>query len=301
MNYNSAEISAYSAQPIELYHFADSADTPNEWNYTSGDEMITYSGDNYTPIAISRNTIKAIGSIRGDTLQLRVARDNAVAVQWVSLAPMASFWLTVYRWHRNTTNPNDVVVIWRGRVRAVSWQGSEAILECEPLIGLLKRPALRARFQFTCNHQLYDGRCRKLITDQTPDPENVEFTQTIVVDSISSNGLTITASPDLLATELNSPDGGPIYETFFRGGYAIDDAEVDGTGERRFIVAHDGAAGATITLWQPFIALVAGDLLTVIAGCDRSAATCAAKFGNIVNFGGFPAMPPVNPFSDGVQ
>jgi len=36
---------------------------------------------------------------------------------------------------------------------------------------------------------------------------------------------------------------------------------------------------------------VAGDALTVTAGCDRRLATCARKFGNAVNFRGFPHIP----------
>ena len=34
-------------------------------------------------------------------------------------------------------------------------------------------------------------------------------------------------------------------------------------------------------------------------GCDLRAATCAAKFGNLPNFGGFPEIPGRNPFGGG--
>ena len=37
--------------------------------------------------------------------------------------------------------------------------------------------------------------------------------------------------------------------------------------------------------------LQAGDLLRLEAGCDRTAATCKAKFGNFLNFRGFPHIP----------
>ncbi|SFZ85871.1 phage conserved hypothetical protein BR0599 [Devosia enhydra] len=37
--------------------------------------------------------------------------------------------------------------------------------------------------------------------------------------------------------------------------------------------------------------VVAGDLLVVIAGCDRRFATCREKFANAVNFRGFPHVP----------
>jgi hypothetical protein len=34
-----------------------------------------------------------------------------------------------------------------------------------------------------------------------------------------------------------------------------------------------------------------------VAGCDRTFATCQSKFGNSLNFGGFPWIPVKNPFA----
>ncbi|PTW57649.1 putative phage protein (TIGR02218 family) [Breoghania corrubedonensis] len=53
-----------------------------------------------------------------------------------------------------------------------------------------------------------------------------------------------------------------------------------------------GADGAVLTLWlAPSAAITAGDGFTVSAGCDKRAATCRAKFANLINFRGFPHMP----------
>ena len=38
-------------------------------------------------------------------------------------------------------------------------------------------------------------------------------------------------------------------------------------------------------------AVAVGDFLTVLPGCDKTAATCIAKFGNIINFQGEPDVP----------
>ncbi len=51
-------------------------------------------------------------------------------------------------------------------------------------------------------------------------------------------------------------------------------------------------ADVVIELWlSPPMAIAAGDAFEVTAGCDRTAETCAAKFGNLLNFRGFPHMP----------
>ena len=72
-----------------------------------------------------------------------------------------------------------------------------------------------------------------------------------------------------------------------------------------------GQVGAVITLSRPIPELAAalaepqidtdtGNPLPVLVdiapGCDLRASTCAAKFGNLANFGGFPEIPGRNPF-----
>jgi hypothetical protein len=43
--------------------------------------------------------------------------------------------------------------------------------------------------------------------------------------------------------------------------------------------------------------LAVGNAFEAFAGCDRSFSTCQSKFGNSLNFGGFPWIPPKNPFA----
>jgi hypothetical protein len=78
-----------------------------------------------------------------------------------------------------------------------------------------------------------------------------------------------------------------------------------------FITGH---AGALMTLSRPMPELASAltnpalDPITgaplpvsidIAHGCDLRAATCTAKFGNLLNFGGFPAIPGRNPFGGG--
>ncbi|OZA75833.1 MAG: hypothetical protein B7X76_11380 [Azorhizobium sp. 39-67-5] len=51
-------------------------------------------------------------------------------------------------------------------------------------------------------------------------------------------------------------------------------------------------SGALVRLWQrPPAPVVAGDGVTVTMGCDKRFTTCRDRFGNAVNFRGFPHMP----------
>ena len=63
-------------------------------------------------------------------------------------------------------------------------------------------------------------------------------------------------------------------------------------GRAQEVRRHAAGAPATIELWQPFAhAIAPGDTFDITAGCDKQFATCKARFGNGVNFRGFPHMP----------
>jgi len=50
--------------------------------------------------------------------------------------------------------------------------------------------------------------------------------------------------------------------------------------------------GRTVELWQALQAeILPGDLIRIEAGCDRRFPTCRLKFGNTLNFRGFPHIP----------
>ena len=52
------------------------------------------------------------------------------------------------------------------------------------------------------------------------------------------------------------------------------------------------AGGRQVELWQePPAGLAVGDRFRLVAGCDKRAETCREKFGNFLNFRGFPQIP----------
>jgi uncharacterized phage protein (TIGR02218 family) len=64
------------------------------------------------------------------------------------------------------------------------------------------------------------------------------------------------------------------------------------SGRRERIIAHEVRTAVALVLWREGgAAMAAGDAFTVVAGCDKSFETCKAKFGNALNFRGFPHLP----------
>ena len=51
-------------------------------------------------------------------------------------------------------------------------------------------------------------------------------------------------------------------------------------------------SGGIVTLMTPMDEVIqVGDRMAIVAGCDKKSATCKTKFGNLVNFRGFPDVP----------
>lgn len=266
MTYQATEQSVHGAEPVELYRFAAGGET---WTYTSGAQPHDYLGQTYAPLAISRSA-PTQGNDRQGQITLTVARDNPVAALFRVIPPGPAMTLTVYRVH---PADGETVALWTGRVRAVAWAGSEAQLTCDPVTGVLARDGLRYGYTATCNHLLYSGRCGVNALDH----------QVIVpVAGISTVGDTLTS-----AALAGYPD------QHFRGGFIVRNFE-----DYRMILA---SSGGSIVLLLPFEQIDPTDTLNVYPGCDRTLADCEARYNNVVNFGGFPFVPPKNPFDTGIE
>lgn len=127
-------------------------------------------------------------------------------------------------------------------------------------------------YQRSCRADLGDARCKF-------DAMRAGFraTGSVVADA----GGSITAN---LASAFE--------DDFFTGGRL---SVVGGAnaGARAAIKSHRrSGVDAMIALWTPLAGVIApGDAIELVAGCDKTASTCQGKFGNIVNFRGFPHMP----------
>lgn len=112
--------------------------------------------------------------------------------------------------------------------------------------------------------------------------------------------------------DLNAPGYfAEVPVELIEGGKFLEFSSLEGFEDRwfergRYVVRTGGAAGLIglvkndqlkdqtrkIELWEELRApLVAGDMIRFDAGCDRRPATCKLKFGNFLNFQGFPTIP----------
>ena len=87
-------------------------------------------------------------------------------------------------------------------------------------------------------------------------------------------------------------DDGSRGQDYFAGGTATFTTGGNAGAIIEIRADHHDATGAWIDLWStPAQPVAVGDAIRLTAGCDKTHATCIAKFGNAINFRGFPYMP----------
>lgn len=175
-------------------------------------------------------------------------------------------------WRVNWQDVTQRVLMRSGSLGEVTRAGSAFRAEIRGLAHYLQQPRGRL-YQFACDAELGDARCG--IGLGAP-----AYTATGTVVSASADRRMIVSG--LATYETNHFTRGLL--TFTSGANAGHAIEV-----KRHALAD---AVVTIEVWaampQP---IVGGDTFSIVAGCDKTFATCAGKFANSINFRGFPHMP----------
>lgn len=205
--------------------------------------------------------------------------DNAEAVGALSAAAVTEEDLRAGRfdsaevavWLVNWSEPEQRMLRFRGTIGEVSQAGITFRAELRGLTDALNRPTRRV-FQKDCSAVLGDTRCKVDLSDPAYQAE---------VTILAMRG-----ASSLLV------ERGAFTERWFAGGsLAFQTGAAKGlSAVIRMDTLHED--GRQIDLWKtPAVMPVIGDRLLIRAGCDRTASTCRNKFGNFLNFRGFPDLP----------
>ncbi len=172
----------------------------------------------------------------------------------------------------NWAEPKDFIAQFRGHLGEISRAGGSFKAELRGLTELLNRPHGMA-YTPGCSAVLGDGRCRF-------DLDQPGYAVEIPVETVEDGRI-------FLFSDFASFD-----DRWFEGGrFAVASGAAKGL---IGVVKIDRQAGPLrrIELWQSLGAPVAeGDVVQVFSGCDKTKATCQAKFDNFRNFRGFPHIP----------
>lgn len=276
------ESSAVDSQPMELYLFQQ---LEKKWPWTTADIDILSDGDYYQSQAIVRSDLNISGARSEDILELEVSPDNEIVQLFTRGVPEHSISVTMFRVqrqhvtspfsgsvYRTLLDPANKLTMWHGRVRAVQWTRESATITCDLFGTSSARHAPRKVYSKMCTNMLYDEGCK--IAKEDPR-WRVEGQVTL------AEGL-----------QVHMLEAGTRPNGFFSGGILVRNGR-----DHRMVYGH---ISNTLYLLIPFVGLEAGEVLELYAGCDRFILTCKTRFDNVLNFGGFPLIPPINPFESGI-
>lgn len=244
----------------------------SELGFTDHDRVLSFDGldfepeSGFTPSAIEAGTGLAADShsVAGALSSARITEADIAA----GLYDRAEVTLYLVDW----SDPAVRVVQSRGLIGEIRRGALAFEAEVTGLSDLLSQPVGRA-FQHSCPCRLGDTKCG--IDLQSP-----AFAVDATVAAVDS------------AARLTVTGLAGFADGWFTGGLLRWTGGAN-VGLEGHVKAHLGVgADAIIELWlAPVFDIVPGDPLTVSTGCDKTAATCNERFGNLLNYRGFPHMP----------
>ena len=171
-------------------------------------------------------------------------------------------------WRVDWAAPEHRVMIWSGQLSEISRRGDAFSTELVSLKAAFERPIGRV-YARTCDAEIGDARCGV-------DLSGAAFRAEAEVVAVLENA-------QFQMSGLAGFDDG-----WFTGGRLVWTTG-DNAGASARVQQHRGAE-IDLVRAPRFVAAV-GDACVVTAGCDKSFATCGAKFDARLNFRGFPHMP----------
>ena len=202
----------------------------------------------------------AEGALRSD----RITETDILDGRWDNAA--------IEVWRVNWEDVAQRVLMRRGNLGQIRRGKQVFVAEVRSLTHFLNQPVGRT-YQYYCDAELGDTRCG--VNLATP--------------SYSDSGSVAAVSGDRSFATTGLGGFAPNWFALGR----VEWTSGSNAGRRAEVSIHTISAGtAQITLIEaPVRTIAMGDGFSIQAGCDKQFATCRTKFGNGVNFRGFPSIP----------
>lgn len=241
------------------------------YRWTNGASSITSQGLTYSAMGplVSRGRTKITAKLEVSTLEVTLKGTALLGSTPVPAAAANGAFdgatVRVVRVVMPTYGDTSLgeVEVFTGRVSGVKPSRSEVTLTLKSELEILNVAWPLNLITAGCSHTLFDGGCNVLRSAYT-------------VTGVATGG-TISTVQAALGRPAGWFDLGVI--TFTSGPLM---------GTTRTIKAWDGT---TLTLSFPLPSLPAGCGFTLVPGCDKTLATCKAKFNNVARFRGCPFVP----------
>lgn len=327
-------------QPIEMYELiygglnSDPSIIKQAFRYTSGNQEayiidpVTGVKKSFYPEPIHREEIEHTQDIARASLMLSVPKNNDIAKMFIPGTPALPFYVRVYKAFSmqedvdGTAKVLDYLVMFSGRVSAVSFSAMEAKISCDPIYSAIKRQGLRRKYESGCSHVLYSPECGVKKADKAMIITGATFDEFGAVIHMNGAANFATKNHDIVNTtgiiniDVQLNEAGDKLDLVVKSGYFTGGMVRLNDGTYHLISRHgvdsitllthivlDSTADKTLynqdgSVRREAILNTDGTVknLTLYPGCDHLFSTCKGRFSNVSNFGGFPYFTDANPF-----
>jgi len=240
--------------------------------YTDHDRPLTVDGLQCAPqtglsaseardtLGLAVDTVDVEGALSSDDIS-----DEDIAAGFYDGATVETFLV-------NWRQPGDFALLRKATIGKITRADGRFVAELESLVHSLDRPAGRYVSR-TCDAKLGDARCGF-------DLDNPAYAATGSVASAGGPSMLVVTGLDGFAPGWFA-HGVLTWVTGAKAGRneRVEEHRRDATGTTLVLQPGNGPPAA------------GGELFSIVAGCDKTFATCKAKFANPVNFRGFPHLP----------
>ena len=235
--------------------------------FTDHSEDITYSGVTYLASSgFAPTTIRNRADLSVDNMDVDGILDSSAITEPDIMAGIYDYAAVEIRAINYASTGDGVILLLSGTLGRVTTKRGQFSAEIRSLAEHLTQKIGRLYLP-TCDANLGDARC-KVAT--------ASFKGSAEVTGLTS------------VTQFET-DGVITDNSFFAGGLLT---WTSGNNNGLSIEVKEYIEGGDLTIVLPMpYAVQVGDTFDVIAGCDKTSATCKNKFGNLVNFRGFPSIP----------
>ena len=265
----------------DLYTFTTVSGTA--FYYTSGALPVTVNGYTYaTGAKINRNTIRSVVGIEVDSLAIDLYAESSVLmgalpmIQALAQGLMDNGSVQLERLFLNAAGVmQGTLLLFAGRVGQVVTSRGHASLEILSNTELLSVMIPAGVYQPSCRNTLFDLNCgvnRAAYQIMTAAQTATDVTRQRFTANLASTAAAIAGYLNL---------GSVIFTSGANAGIG------------RTVKSQTGAGNAsTIAVICPWpFPVAAGDTFVCIPGCDKTMATCVAKYANLTRFSGEPFIP----------
>lgn len=230
---------------------------------TNFEADLIYAGEVYTAVPLENTEIQLAAGLSPDDAEITIP----LVEPFSATKLLGGFWrgarveIKVINWANLAAAPESQHT---GYLGEVAMNNLVLMPQYRSLSQLMNTP-VGDTYTETCRHTLGDAGCKKNLA---------AFTFTGTVTSVIDK--------QRFSTSVVQADN-----YFHKGKITFNSGANSGLSEETW-----ANTGAALTLFKPMVEVVSiGDAIVLVAGDDKTLATCRDKFANSVNFGGFPWTP----------